>query len=312
MAGCCYDPCMLPVLALLLSPPVWQPPAGYKEIPIWPDKAPDLQPTRAESSSPVTKPLVAGKPWTQVENVSRPTMTVFKAKGKNTGAAMVVYPGGGYQILAIDLEGTEVCEWLANHGITGVLLKYRVPYSGPHYDPKLQREVVPPVLTGLEDAQRTIGLVRLNAKRWDIDPHKVGVVGFSAGGHLVAAGSNAPTRLYKPLDAADRLSCRPNFAVAVYPGHLWHEQTGWSLNPTIKVDEHTPPTLIIQAEDDPVDTVNNSIVYDLALKKAGVPVEMHLFAHGHHAFGLRPTTQPITHWPDLMLQWLRSLAIIAD
>lgn len=304
---------MLPVLAFgLLFQDAWQPSPGYRQIQIWPGDAPDLQPTAAEKHSRVTDAPVAGRSWVQVENVSRPTMTVYQAKGKNTGAALVVFPGGGYQILAIDLEGTEVCEWLANHGITGVLLKYRVPYSGPHYDPKVEREVVPKVLTAVQDAQRTIGLVRLHAREWGINPHKVGVVGFSAGGHLVAASSNAPIRLYKAIDAADRLSCRPDFAVAMYPGHLWHENTGWALNPTVKVTKQTPPTLIVQAEDDPVDTVKNSVVYDLALKAANVPVEMHLFPHGGHAFGLRPTKQPITRWPQLMLQWLQNIGIIGS
>jgi len=300
------------VLALaLLSPQVWQPPTGRKQIKIWPGEAPDLQPTAQEKCSSVTDSPVAGRPWVAVENVSRPAMTIFKAKGKNTGVAMVVFPGGGYNILAIDLEGSDVCQWLANHGITGVLLKYRVPYSGPHYDPKVQREVVPKVLTAVQDAQRTIGLLRLHAKEWGINPHKVGVVGFSAGGHLVAASSNAQIRLYKPIDAADRVSCRPDFAIPVYPGHLWHEETGLELNPTIKVTKQTPPTLIVQAEDDPLDSVNNSLVYDLALKQAGVPVEMHLFAHGGHAFGIRPTKQPISRWPQLMLQWLRSIGMLA-
>lgn len=239
-------------------------------------------------------------------------MTLFRAKGRNTGAAMVVFPGGGYKILAIDLEGCEICEWLANHGITGVLLKYRVPDSGPHWERRLRREVVPPVLTAVQDAQRTISLVRLHAKAWNIDPHKIGVVGFSAGGHLVAASSNARTRLYKPIDAADLLSCRPDFAVALYPGHLWREASVPALNPSIIVTKQTPTTLIVQAEDDPVDDVKNSIVYGLALKSAGVSVELHLFAHGGHAFGLRPTKQPITHWPDVMLQWLRSVGILGD
>jgi len=303
---------MVLVLALAIrSQQVWQPPAGLKQIPIWPGEAPDLQPAAHEKFSLATDSPVAGRPWVAVENVSRPTMTIFRAKGKNTGAAMVVFPGGGYQILAIDLEGTEVCEWLADHGITGVLLKYRVPYSGPHYDRKVGHEVVPRVLTAVQDAQRTIGLVRLHAKEWGIDPHRVGVVGFSAGGHLVAVSSNSPTRLYKPIDAADRLSCRPDFAVALYPGHLWHEETGLQLNPTIKVTKRTPPTLIVQAEDDPVDSVNNSLVYDLALKKAGVPVEMHLFARGRHAFGLRSTKLPITRWPELMVEWLRNVGLLS-
>jgi len=301
---------LVPALAFL-SQQLWQPPAGHRQIQIWPGEAPDLQRAAAENSTRVINSPVAGRPWVQVENVSRPTMTLFKAKGKNSGAAAVVFPGGGYQILAIDLEGVEVCQWLANHGVSGVLFKYRVPYSGPHWDRKVQPEVVPKVLTAVQDAQRTIGLVRLHAKEWGIDPHKVGVVGFSAGGHLVAASSNSPIRFYKPIDAADRLSCRPDFAVAVYPGHLWHEETGLELNPTITVTRQTPPTLIVQAKDDPVDSVNNSLVYNHALKKAGAPVEMHLFAHGGHAFGIRPTKQPISRWPQVMVQWLRKIGILA-
>ena len=168
---------------------------------------------------------------------------------------------------------------------------------------------MPKVLTAVQDSQRTIGLVRLHAKEWGIDPHKVGVGGFSAGGHLVAASSNAPTRLYRPIDAADKLSCRPDFAVALYPGHLWHEETGMALNPTIKITKQTPPTFIVQAKDDPVDNVKNSEVYALALKKAGIKYELHIFPQGRHAFGLRRTKMPITNWPNLMLQWLQRIGI---
>src|SRR5262249_3973199 len=153
---------------------------------------------------------------------SRPTLTVYSPQGRNTGAAVVVFPGGGYHILAMDLEGTEVCDWLTARGITGVLLKYRVPRSGPSWDDSCRCWINPKPATGLQDAQRAIGLVRLHAAEWHIDPHKVGVLGFSAGGHLVAASSNAfRQRTYPPVDAADQESCRPDFAVALYPGHLW-------------------------------------------------------------------------------------------
>ena len=172
-----------------------------------------------------TEPLVAGRPWVSVGNVSRPTMTVYSPKGKNTGAAVVVFPGGGYQILAIDLEGTEVCDWLTSKGITCVLLKYRVPdvegtypKSGPYPESPM----------ALEDAQRTVGLVRFHAAEWHIDPHKIGVLGFSAGGHLVAAMStHFEKRLYPAVDAADKESCRPDFAVAIYPGHLSLSAAEW-------------------------------------------------------------------------------------
>jgi acetyl esterase/lipase len=254
---------------------------------------------------------IAGRPWTAVENVSQPTLTVYAPKGDNTGVAVIVFPGGGYHELAIDLEGTEVCEWLAAHGITGVLLKYRVPDSGHHWDPQLKRHVLPKAETALEDAQRTLGLVRYHAAEWKIDPHKIGVLGFSAGGHMVAAISTRwEKRLYPEVDGADRESCRPDFAAALYPGHLWSwtpkSNPNFDLNPEIAshITNQTPPTFLLQAEDDSVDSVNDSLVYYIALEKAGVAVEMHLFAKGGHAFGMRHTEFAITDWPELFERWL--------
>jgi acetyl esterase/lipase len=260
-------------------------------------------------------------------------MTVYSPKGKNTGAAVVVFPGGGYQVLAIDLEGTEVCDWLTPKGITCVLLKYRVtdvgeyPKSGPYPESPM----------ALEDAQRTVGLVRFHAAEWHIDPHKIGVLGFSAGGHLSAAlSTHFEKRLYPAVDAADKESCRPDFAVAIYPGHLsiaaaeWDANQGarkfvvrhpghlsvadssFELNPDIHVTSQTPPTFLLQAEDDHVDNVNDSLAYYAALKKAGVPVEMHLYAQGGHAFGLRRTKFPITGWPQLVETWLGTIGMIPE
>ncbi len=217
-------------------------------------------------------------------------MTVYSPSGKNTGVAVVVFPGGGYQILAIDLEGTEVCDWLTSKGITCVLLKYRVPDSGPAWDDRLSVPHPSKAPTALEDAQRTVGLVRFHAAEWHIDPHKIGVLGFSAGGHMVAAiSTHFEHRLYPAVDAADKESCRPDFAVALYPGHLWIDDKKFELNPDIRthVTRQTPPTFLLQAEDDHVDGINQSLVYYIALKNAGVPVEMHLYAQGGHAFGLR-------------------------
>jgi acetyl esterase/lipase len=164
----------------------------------------------------------------------------------------------------------------------------------------------------LEDAQRTVGLVRFHAADWHIDPHKIGVLGFSAGGHLAAAiSTHFKRRLYPAVDAADKESCRPDFAVALYPGHLWISEKTFELNPNVPVTRETPPTFLLQAEDDKVDSVNNSLVYYRALKNAGVPVEMHLYAKGGHAFGLRRTTSPITGWPQLVETWLRTVGIIS-
>jgi acetyl esterase/lipase len=284
----------------------WQPSPGHTQVPIWPGAAPDARPaTGPETFATDTKHPVAGRPWVYVSNVSRPTITVYSPKGKNTGAAVVVFPGGGYQILAIDLEGTEICDWLTSKGITAVLLKYRVPAErvGPYLES-------PPAL---QDAQRALGLVRFHAAEWHIDPHKIGVIGFSAGGHMVAAVStHFDKRSYPAVDAADEESCRPDFAVALYPGHLWIDDKNFELNPNVPVTGQTPPTFLLQAEDDPVDNVNNSLVYFAALKKAGVPAEMHLYAQGGHAFGLRRTKFPITGWPQLVETWLGTIGMISQ
>ncbi|MHB1958613.1 MAG: alpha/beta hydrolase [Acidobacteriaceae bacterium] len=311
--------------------PAWQPSPGHTQMPIWPGAAPDVQPVAGpETTVTDSKDLVAGRPWLAVENVTRPTMTVYSPKGKNTGAAVVVFPGGGYEILAIDLEGTEVCDWLTSKGIACVLLKYRVTNVGPY--PKSGPYPESPM--ALEDAQRTVGLVRFYAAEWHIDPHKIGVLGFSAGGHLVAAiSTHFEQRLYPAVDAADKESCRPDFAVALYPGHLSIAAAEWdanqgakkfavphsttadinlALNPAIPVTGQTPPTFLLQNEDDHVDNVNDSLAYYIALKKAGVPVEMHLYAQGGHAFGLRRTKFPVTAWPQLVETWLGTIGMISQ
>jgi acetyl esterase/lipase len=301
--------------ALHAQPQTWQPSPGHTQIPIWPGTAPDTSPGGApEVLGSRTDPLVAGKPWLSVGNVSRPTMTVYSPSSSNTGAAVVVFPGGGYRGLAIDLEGTEVCDWLTSRGITCVLLKYRVPFSGPHWDDRCECEVTPKKPLALQDAQRTLGLLRLRAAEWHIDPHKIGVLGFSAGGHLVAAVSTHFTkRAYRPIDTADKESSRPDFAIALYPGHLSLAEGSLALNADIRahISAQTPPTFLLQNEDDPVDRVENSLSYYAALKKAGVPVEMHLYAQGGHAFGLRPTKSPATAWPQLVETWLKTIGMIA-
>jgi acetyl esterase/lipase len=295
----------------------WQPSPGHTQLPIWSDAIPDAQPVAVpEFAKPVTKTkdLVAGRQWLEVEQVSRPTMTVYSPQGRNTGVAMVVFPGGGYSILAIDLEGTEVCDWATSRGITCVLLKYRVPDSGPAYHDDCECNIHPKAPTALEDAQRTVGLVRFHAAEWHIDPHKIGVLGFSAGGHLVAnISTHFAKRSYAPVDAADKVSCRPDFAVAIYPGHMLENTTReFELNPEIPVTASTPPTFLLQNEDDNVDGVKQSLVYYIALQKESVPVEMHLYAQGGHAFGLRRTKFPATRWPELVETWLGTIGMISD
>ena len=288
----------------------WQPGPGHTQVPIWPGDVPDARPVDGpEVAGTVVDPagnkkLVGGRPWIYVDKVSRPTMTVYSPKGTNTGAAVVVFPGGGYNVLAIDLEGTEACDWLTSKGITCVLLKYRVPCMkvGPYRD----------CPTALQDAQRTMGLVRFHAAQWHIDPKKIGVLGFSAGGHMVAAMStHFEKRLYPAVDDADKVSCRPDFAVALYPGHLAVPEKGFALNPDIQVTDRTPPTFLLQAQDDPVDPVENSLVYYSALRKAGVPAEMHVYVKGGHAFALRRTESPITRWPELVETWLATIGVLS-
>ena len=283
------------------------------ELALWPGAVPDAQPAAARESVATAPGTVAEKPWHYVINVTRPTLRVYAPRDTNTGAAVVVFPGGGYHILAIDLEGTEVCDWLTARGITCVLLKYRVPRSGPSWEPTCRCFINPKPPTALEDAQRALGLVRQHAAAWHIDPHRVGVLGFSAGGHLAAAISNSyAQRIYPAVDAADSQSCRPDFAVAVYPGHLWMPGEGqYAFNPDIHVTRNTPPTFLLQAETDSVDNVNQALVYYIALKDAGVPAEMHLYHAGGHAFGLRRTRDPITRWPGLVEKWLGTIGILA-
>lgn len=288
---------------------VWQPAAGYTQMPIWPGTAPDLQPVPGPETVTVSKKLLAGKPVTAVTNVTRPTMTVYAPKGKNTGAAVVVIPGGGFEILAIDLEGTEACDWATSKGITCVLLKYRVPSIPYVWKCNCRPHDFQLSVPSLQDVQRTMRLVRFHAAQWHIDPHRIGVMGFSAGGFLVAEISTKFDRhLYAPVDAADQESARPDFAMPIYPGHLATDDD--KFNPNVPVSGKTPPTFLVQAEDDYVDGVNQALVYYIALAKAHVPAEMHLYAHGGHAFGMRRTKSPITRWPALAAVWLRTIGMV--
>ena len=284
--------------------PAWQPAAGHLTLPLWPNGAPGAAPNPPPEANTTTAKdrLIAGQPIIRLGHVSSPTLTLYTPRHKNSGAAVVVFPGGGYRILAIDLEGTEVCDWLNSAGITCVLVKYRVPNSGPY----------PKSSAALQDAQRALGMVRAHAGAWHIDPHRIGVLGFSAGAHLAAAlSTHFDQRLYAPLDAADGLSCRPDFAVIVYPGYLALEDKDFAPNPDVHVTGQTPPSFIVQAEDDPVH-VENAVVYFLALKNATVPAELHIYAEGGHGYGLRRTALPVTTWPLSVERWLHTIHILPD
>lgn len=288
----------------------WQPAPPAVQEPIWPAGLKIAPPSMPgdEDVGTSTQPL-AGLPVTVVEHVSRPTMTIYPPKGKNTGAAVVVFPGGGYRVLAIDLEGTEICDWLTSRGVTCVLLKYRVPGSGPYYNEECNCAKEPAVPMALQDAQRTIALLRQRAGSLGVDPHKIGVIGFSAGGRMVADVSNHPRLSYKPVDDADKQDVRPDFAMALYPGHLW-KGPGITLRSDVRIDKQCPPTFIVQAGDDPVDDTRESVTYYVALQQAHIPAELHLYAEGGHAFGVRPTAKPITHWTALAEAWMANLGML--
>jgi len=288
----------------------WAPNPPVIQMPLWPEGtaiAPPAYP--GHESFGTSKGRIADQAITMVEHVTRPTMSIFRPQGKNTGVAMLVFPGGGYRVLAIDLEGTEICDWLTAKGITCVVLKYRVPGSGPYWNDECNCRRVPPVPMALQDAQRALGLLRQQASSLGIDPHKIGVVGFSAGGRMVADISNTPKRTYKPVDDADKQSSRPDFAIAAYPGHLW-QGPGIHLGRDVKIDPKAPPTFIVQAGNDATDDVRESITYYVALQQAGVPVEMHLYAEGGHAFGVRKTSKPITGWTTLAETWMGTIGML--
>ncbi|HKN75464.1 MAG TPA: alpha/beta hydrolase [Candidatus Acidoferrum sp.] len=280
----------------------WPPASDHTTLDVWPHGAPGAPAHPAPEADTTTAKdnLIAGKPLVRLGNVSTPTLTLYTPADKNTGAAVVVFPGGAYRILAIDLEGTEVCEWLNSAGITCVLLKYRVPGTGPF----------PKSSAALQDAQRALGIVRSHAAEWHIDPKRIGVLGFSAGAHLAAAlSTHFDKRLYDPVDAADQISCRPDFAVIVYPGYLAIAEQNFAANADIHPTEQTPTSFIVQAEDDSVHA-ENSIVYFLALKNAKVPAELHIYAQGGHGYGLRRTELPVTAWPQLVETWLHTIQVL--
>ncbi len=251
---------------------------------LWPGVAPGDTGDLGEEHD-TTKPNPNGPPKKEVirlTNVTKPTIAIYRpAADKDTGAAVVVCPGGGYSILAYDLEGTEVCQWLNSIGVTGVLLKYRVPGRG--------KEVF---TAPLQDAQRALGIVRHRAQEWGLDPKRVGILGFSAGGHLAAAAStNDETRTYPAVDDADQENCRPDFTILIYPGGLVPKDGSLKLNPEIKVTSHTPPAFISMSHDDPA-RVENAYAYALALKQAQVSAELHVYPKGGHGYGLRPRPTP--------------------
>ena len=263
---------------------------------VWPDKVPGEKGDIGEEK--LQPPRDEAKPVERLTNVTKPTITVYRpAKEKDTQAAVLICPGGGYNILAWDLEGTEVADWLNSIGVTGIVLKYRVPRRKDR-----EKHDAP-----LQDAQRAMSLVRKHADEWGIDAKRIGILGFSAGGHLSAAAStNFDKRHYDSIDEIDSISCRPDFAVLVYPAYLTSDD---GLASEIRVTGETPQTFFAHASDDRISSENSIAVY-LALKKAKVPAELHIYASGGHGFGLRPSEHPASSWPQRCEQWMRSRGLL--
>lgn len=241
-------------------------------------------------------------------NIAVPTMTIIPPKEPRTKTAVIVFPGGGFQKVFVGMEGTELCDWLAAKGVTCIVSKYRAPGGNDFYDAEKDRQITPKIPRALQDAQRTIRLVRSKAAELGLDPHHIGVLGMSAGGYLVAQTSNILAPTYRPIDAIDRISSRPDFAIALYPGHICRDHG--ALDPKLPVSKAAPPQFIVQAWDDEIDPVCNSLMYASALNKAGVPTELHLFARGGHAFALRHPNDPVGKWPELVELWLRQINML--
>ena len=274
-----------------------------KVIDLWSGTAPGDKQLQLGEEADTTKPSdkpVAGKPVIRLGNVSKPTISVYRPPRPNSnGTAVLVCPGGAYRILAMDLEGTEVCDWLNSLGITAVLLKYRVP----------KREQLEKHAASLQDAQRALGLVRARASEWGVNPKRIGVLGFSAGGHLAATlSNNYEQRSYPKVDEADNASCRPDFSVLIYPAYLTVKEENDKIAAELAITSNTPPTFITMAADDPLG-VESALLYGVALRKASVPVELHIYPTGGHGYGLRPAGDLATTWPQRAAEWMEHLFI---
>lgn len=271
-----------------------------EEVRLFPGVAPGEKGNLSEEVADITGNKVGGETVQRVSNVSDPVITIYQpVQELANGTAMVVCPGGGYNILAYDLEGTEICEWLNDMGITAVLLKYRVP----------RREGMEKHAAPLQDAQRAVSYVRAHAEKLHIHPERIGIMGFSAGAHLSVMTCNNPEEhTYPAVDACDKFTSRPNFCLLVYPAYLGGEMFG-TLASDIKVSSETPPTMLVQTQDDK-SHINSSLFYYYALKEAGVSATMHLYSQGGHGYGLRDTKSTVNEWPERAEYWLRSLGMI--
>lgn len=238
----------------------------------------------------------------RVSNVTEPSITYFlSGSAKANGTTVLVCPGGAYNILAIEHEGEDVCKWLNELGVHAVLLKYRVP----------RRKNRAPHAAPLQDAQRAMSLVRQAGKTWEVPLTKLGILGFSAGGNLaVMTATSFNQRTYEKVDLAEELSCRPDFAMPIYPAYLLDEQNPNRLAPRIKITKHCPPFFFAHTGDDRIPAEGSVLTY-LALEKAGVVGnELHIYSFGGHGYGLRKSEKAVSQWPDRAEAWMRSLKLL--
>ncbi len=273
-------------------------------IKLWPGKVPDevggIGDEKVVLSPKLDRKQVEVTESTRmVTNVTTPTITVYRpAKANDTGAAVVICPGGGYWNLYWELEGEEIAAWLNSIGVTGIVLKYRVPRRPD--EPKGE-----PARRPLQDSQRAISVVRSHAKEWGIAPDRIGIVGFSAGGHLaMATATGFEKRVYESLDAVDKISCRPDFAIAVYSGYLKAKDKD-ELAPGLGVPKDTPPVFLVHGADDIISDPDHSLVMYRALKRAKVSVELHIYSDSTHDFGVRKVGRPCDAWPQTCAAWLK-------
>ncbi len=285
---------------------VWPVPAADNPmvIEVWPGTVPDetgaIGPERLRMSPKLDRRHVeVTEPTTMVTDVSKPTITIYRpTQEKDSRTAMLICPGGGYWNLYWQLEGEEVAVWLNSIGVTGIILKYRVPRRPD--EPESE-----PARRPLQDAQRSISLVRSKAKELGLHPEQIGIVGFSAGGHLaIATATNFEKRTYEPIDEVDKVSCRPDFAILVYPGYLKAKDKD-ELAPGLRIPAGTPPVFLAHGGDDIISPPEHSVLMYLALKRAGVPAELHIYAAAAHDFGVRPSEHPCSTWTQACANWLR-------
>jgi acetyl esterase/lipase len=270
---------------------------------VWPGKAPDetaeIGPERIVMSPSLDRKQVeVTEPTRMVTGVTKPTLSIYRPpKEAATRTAVVICPGGGYWNLYWQLEGEEVAAWLNSIGVTGVVLKYRVPRRPD--EPKGE-----PARRPLQDAQRAIRLLRSQGKDLGIDPEAIGMIGFSAGGHLaIAAATQFDQQTYAPVDDIDKVSCRPDFAILAYPGYLKAKDKD-ELAPGLNVPGSTPPVFLVHGGADLISGPEHSALMYLALKHANVPAELHIFANVAHDFGVRTNDARYGSWPRLCAQWL--------